>query len=966
MMNTIRTKIELAIEALIREKSGFVFQRLAIQCLQDKYPSLVAVAEQADCGEDAVTVFFEGSDRVNRSLACSLTATLEKIKQDADKIISNRSDIQEIIFATPKEVTQKIQRQWEKIINIHYKMKLIVIDRAAFLNILEHPKSHWICNQYLNLNLGYLRQLKSAKDLRDSQMYDAALKNALDAERGALDYGDWETLCRAQLLLTQLFLDKGGFGAKNYPEMALTALTTARQYKLTSLLSECLIERVRSIMETNREEARELLNEAEGSAGSNLNIQEQLYLCQAELERSALNLDKAEEALAKCEGLVRNNKDADHQLIHHMRFRLEADRGNHATALEFLDMAIKLASSEKRPINVGYMLQDKAQVMARTGDLHKAALAADEARDVFEKLEVKRDAFESALIAGHFFFESKDAERALGLANHILSKLNPEQYENLYLEAIQLRTKSLQVLNKIEEAFESNKLFRTAIGHKPQALISADLQDAMLWAQIGKYEKAEELIKNSFERADKTHAQKEIISVIKIHWAQIKMSQANYLNAKKLAEEVLESSETLPTDLIKDAAIIVKIAENRAQLTVMYDDLMNHPELIKLAGISNRRTIQEAHAEIVRPLLEWSDIWPKASQEIYDFWGKTKFRQYILHHRNFKYSFHVTVEATTVEEARLWTRVLCPLVDVLTILWKGPTLNRISQVPVRSDYKDLVGWGYTATSSILQPERNYDDSQWFAAMGFATLLPKDAVEFLFHEARGFFESGSLFLLPAPNVGCVDRGHGPIEQMFNNVVNASPFLSQAGSNGRSLSFGSIPLPYFPDVPMNELAAMKNGEHNSLLETRICLKDWSETLCNQNNIETRDVMVRMHEKIDFEFRKLDEMYKKLSKKHDWAKQVGQVNSHSIESTKFKFTPPIDHIAGAAQLTELFNGLNLNSTPWYAYFRLNAQGYKWDLLQRNKTPYSECVITPSPEGVFHWLVPPMPGWLVRTLRT
>jgi len=47
-MNRIRAQISLALEALIEERNGLAFQRIAIQCLRSRWPSLASVAEQAD------------------------------------------------------------------------------------------------------------------------------------------------------------------------------------------------------------------------------------------------------------------------------------------------------------------------------------------------------------------------------------------------------------------------------------------------------------------------------------------------------------------------------------------------------------------------------------------------------------------------------------------------------------------------------------------------------------------------------------------------------------------------------------------------------------------------------------------------------------------------------------------------------------------------------------------------------
>ena len=127
-MNIIRTKIQLALNALIEERNGTAFQRLAYQCLRSRWPSLTSVAEQNDLGEDAITILDETSDGVVRSLACSLTAKWSKVSSDANKIADQRSDVQELIFATPKTITRKTQRNWEKCIREQFVIFLGVKD----------------------------------------------------------------------------------------------------------------------------------------------------------------------------------------------------------------------------------------------------------------------------------------------------------------------------------------------------------------------------------------------------------------------------------------------------------------------------------------------------------------------------------------------------------------------------------------------------------------------------------------------------------------------------------------------------------------------------------------------------------------------------------------------------------------------------------------------------------------------
>ena len=150
-MNVLRTRIALALQTLIEDQNGIVFQRLAHQCLHPRYPSLLATAVKADRGEDGITLIGEGSDGVIRSLACSLTAELNKIVEDAKKIKRHRSDVEELIFATPRSVTQKTVSAWKARIQDDFGWQLIVVEREEFLNVLERPDMWWVCREHLNL-----------------------------------------------------------------------------------------------------------------------------------------------------------------------------------------------------------------------------------------------------------------------------------------------------------------------------------------------------------------------------------------------------------------------------------------------------------------------------------------------------------------------------------------------------------------------------------------------------------------------------------------------------------------------------------------------------------------------------------------------------------------------------------------------------------------------------------------------
>ncbi|MGA2027065.1 MAG: hypothetical protein ABSH17_08360 [Syntrophobacteraceae bacterium] len=732
--------------------------------------------------------------------------------------------------------------------------------------------------------------MKGADDLRNRGEIAPALNKASDAERGALNSGYWHAYCRAQILIAKLHFDNDGL-CENYRNKALEALSTAREHRLTDLLAELLCLRANSILGKEPHKARKLLDEADRAVGDNNRIMGWICLIRAELESFLGNLTLAEEALNRWELLSRDNRKTDSQDFFHIKFRLAAKQGKFRQALDNLNKALKRARGKKRLMSTGWMLKEKARCLAQIGDFHRAALEAEKSRIIFEKTNLERESFDSALLSGHLFFECREAARALGLADYVLSKADPKQYRNEYVDALQLKTRSLQILKRIVEAREFNGRFRELTAHQPQAQIVADIQDAMLYSQSGEFEHAESMMQEGFQRAKNSRAQEGILASIKVHWAQIKIDQAKHREARSLAEAALKSADKLPPKVIKDASEIIKLAEAGAPLTSLFEDLLNSKAPLELAGTAKSKDIHEAHKQLVRPLLDWTDKWPTALQEIYDFWGRGNLARFILNHRGFgEKVFHVTVEATNVNEARKWAGVLCPLVDVLTILWKGPVLSGgMAIVPVHHEYDGPGGWGYAiAAGSNMCSNEDSEDLNWSPAMGWATLLPNDAVRFLFEEARDFFEEGRMILLPALNVGCVDPGHGPMERMFNDVVNASPILSYQGNNDEAIRLSSLPLPYFPDVPLNELATIVKDEGDSLLKTRLALREWARNIKDRDKLETRALARECYERVESALRDIERKFNDLARRLNWAKLDESIHPHVFDAEKFNTRP------------------------------------------------------------------------------
>jgi hypothetical protein len=492
--------------------------------------------------------------------------------------------------------------------------------------------------------------------------------------------------------------------------------------------------------------------------------------------------------------------------------------------------------------------------------------------------------------------------------------------------------------------------------------VVADAQDAMLYAQAGQFETAAELMQKALARADEGRAPAEIVAAIWVQLADIKTRQGKFLDARRLAEDAAHFSSRLPPRVQADITRILEIAKSRAPLTSEFENFIALSAPLEVAGTSDCRDIHSAHQRIVGPLLQWTARWPKTiGPGFYDFWGRGNFSRYILNHRGWPDTSHVTVEVTTIAEARHWARVLCPLVDVLTILWKGPVETAFTaMLPVHIDYSGPGGWGYViAAGSSMRPDDDPNDWDWAPAMGQATLLPSEATDFLFTEAGALFEAGRLFLLPAPNVGCIDAGHGPMQQIFNDVVNAVPYLSDEGTNARARSLESLPLPYFSDVPLSELARVIVDEEDSLLETRIELRRWARTVASEQVFEEREVGREIRERVESSLRSIERRYADLARRLSWAKNSGEVRSYVLKPETMAVEPK--NLA-AAELAALHG--SLRSSPWYAFFRLSSAGHAWDLTRAPTSRRETVRKSMAPQRIYHWLVPPKPGWTIPTV--
>lgn len=137
-----RTDIEKALDELISNEEGMRFQGLAVVLAKQRWPDLIASERKKDLGADAI-----GS---GRALACSLTATLAKIKRDATKI-KKHFDIKTLVFATPEGVTNTTAENWADEIQKEFGYDLVVMPREDIITSLLNPASLALCRTHLGI-----------------------------------------------------------------------------------------------------------------------------------------------------------------------------------------------------------------------------------------------------------------------------------------------------------------------------------------------------------------------------------------------------------------------------------------------------------------------------------------------------------------------------------------------------------------------------------------------------------------------------------------------------------------------------------------------------------------------------------------------------------------------------------------------------------------------------------------------
>lgn len=107
-----RSEIIRALDELIVDEAGPLFQSIATVHAKQKWNQLVACERKWDGGLDAYADGALQPDGKAIGLACSTTATIGKIKHDARETNRHYSDVKTLIFSTATKVSQHQKEPW--------------------------------------------------------------------------------------------------------------------------------------------------------------------------------------------------------------------------------------------------------------------------------------------------------------------------------------------------------------------------------------------------------------------------------------------------------------------------------------------------------------------------------------------------------------------------------------------------------------------------------------------------------------------------------------------------------------------------------------------------------------------------------------------------------------------------------------------------------------------------------------
>lgn len=156
--------IERALDCLSSNEDDVRFQRLATVLAKGKWEGLIASERKKDLGRDALLPGALAEDQKAKALACSITASLKKVKGDVENMYREIPSLSTVVFSTPHTVTEYTKRQWAAAIRDEYDVELVVVSREDILTDLLKPINAPLCRDLLGIPIAVESDLAELVD----------------------------------------------------------------------------------------------------------------------------------------------------------------------------------------------------------------------------------------------------------------------------------------------------------------------------------------------------------------------------------------------------------------------------------------------------------------------------------------------------------------------------------------------------------------------------------------------------------------------------------------------------------------------------------------------------------------------------------------------------------------------------------------------------------------------------------
>lgn len=934
---------------------------------------------------------WEAGEPRHKRINEKLEDTCRKLKENAIAIKDIiGTSVKKLILVIPEDPDVKI-RQHERLLKKRYSLKIAIWGEAEIASMLSRHTSAVkdllpFTIESVNV-LGVLKEAdifykqgpaSKARELYEKAEFYAILYNDTDSRRKAkeglaglaYELGDLLTaekhaeeaiamsdisdlVSSAKILINNAQI-KGSLGKHSEAEKSLTrALSLAKKAKKTEIVAE--IQAFQGRLALGRGDLKK----------AKLLLKKSLKGCKEQGGSAHIN------ALEFNAALAREGKDFD-------------------AAIKFLREATDYAQTKATPMTAG-------KLGMRLAELLVTQKRFSEARDILQKTEsfFRQDAQETdaniakTYIAKTFLFEGKfnEAEPILLEIVHRASEMKLDLVSaeaNLLLADVAVARKEWQRALDYAETGLREFTYQNHIPGKVHSLLVLGriAERASEMGELsGMTERAEEYRLRARQELQQASSMKPPPEVILD--AQTELARSKELTGK--FEESIAILKATNPNIHSDAAKrelareIIDSGVNRCTEKIRVRDLLKkvkeHSDPLQWAQTKGTKTIQEAHVKTYATLLEWMDVWPDAKCELLDFWGRGNFLRLLLNQQatevgDLPPAFTLCVEVTTVEEAETAIQILYPIVDSLVLIWKGAMEEGLTIVPQHEDYEGPGGWGYITCAGDLIKPKETKSGIWHPAVGWARPLPREIVDFIFIKARPLVERGRLILVPASLIGCEFRGHGYFEKLLiQELLHGNPIMMQV--EGEKITMAGFPLviPYFPQVPLDDLAKIVDDHEDVLLQMRIACLEWGKTAMREGaelSEHTKQIIIAQ---IKSAFSKIDQAFRSLSGKMP-SQSPFLLATEPLKPSVLRAPTPKAPASVVQQVTSsaLYTALQSDALTWYPFWQIRSRvGGFWRIAgPKLPTPKPKDPEADAPESQkisTHWIQPPQGGWTIPT---